>query len=70
MRFYKHKTTGQIITGNHLDILNPDTMINYELYNDYQLEYLSSISDKMGWVVGFLAIQFILTAIGFYYLYL
>ena len=67
MRFYKHKVTGQIIPENSLDILNKETSGEYERLNDYQLEYLSKISGRLGWVVGFLAIQFCLIIIGAIY---
>ncbi len=67
MRFYKHKITGQIITEGTLDFLNGDTVSEYELSNEFQLEYLSKISGQLKWVVGFLAVQFFLSIIGVIY---
>ena len=70
MKFYKHKTTGEIIPGNSLDILNMETMINYEDYIDYKLEYMGKIFERLGWILGFIAIQFIISIIGvIYFLY-
>jgi len=59
MQFYKHKETGKVIPGDSLDILNPDTAKNYEQHDDYHLEYLSRISEKLNIISTIVLIQFV-----------
>lgn len=59
MQFYKHKETGKLIPGDSLDILNPETAVNYEKHDDLHLEYLSKISEKVSVISSIIVIQFL-----------
>ena len=70
MKFYRNKLTGEMYEKDLTFFNEKNKAEEYDEIFDYQLGYLMKISDRLGWIIGFLAIQFILIIIGVVYYFL
>lgn len=65
MLFYKHKATGNVFPEKDLVVNSPEVINNYEPFYDPNLDYLLRISNRLGWIIFFLAVQFAAGVIAF-----